>query len=155
MNTEYTGIDYGRGATNKDITNNIRYGVINMSKGLVQSWCDSSRPYYGEEEDINKLTEEEQDYMEPLLHYIDDKEYSAECGEMGDIFITKALYFTYAQFCSPCAPGACYLTSPLDARNDNNKAYCFGHDMFDDGVAPYPVYSIETGERVYASTAIR
>jgi hypothetical protein len=26
------------------------------------------------------------------------------------------------------------------------KAYCLGHDWFDDGRAPYPVYSVETGE---------
>lgn len=74
---------------------------------------------------------------EALSFYIDDGEYLAECGEDGDIFITKSPYYTRAQFCSPCAPGACYLTNPTE---DGEKAYCFGHDWFEDGKAPYPVY---------------
>ena len=64
---------------------------------------------------------------EPHSFYIDDGEYQAECGEDGDIFITKSPYFTYAQFCSPCAPGACYLLNELDAPCEDNKCYCFGN----------------------------
>lgn len=71
--------------------------------------------------------------------------YSATCGEDGDIFILKSPYFTYAQFCSPCAPGACYLMNSLDAPCEDNKAYCFGHDWFDGNKAPYPVMSVKTG----------
>ncbi len=66
----------------------------------------------------------------------------------GDLWVFESPFFTYAQFCSPCAPGACYLRNPLDEPNDNNKAYCLGHDWFDGGVAPYPVYSVATGELV-------
>lgn len=76
--------------------------------------------------------------------------YKAQCGEDGDIFILASPYFTYAQFCSPCAPGACYLMNALDEPIENNKAFCFGHDWFDDGKAPYPVYSVETGELIAA-----
>ncbi len=75
-------------------------------------------------------------------------EIDAHCGQDGDIFVTSSPYFTYAQFCSPCAPGACYLANPIDEHDDNNRAYCFGHDWFEDGIAPYPVYSVETGELV-------
>lgn len=67
----------------------------------------------------------------------------------GDIFVLKSPYFTYAQFCSPCAPGACYLRSPLDSPVEANKCYCMGLDWFDDdNPCPYPVYSVETGELI-------
>lgn len=83
---------------------------------------------------------------EPHGFTLDDGEYKAEqSGDDCDIFILKAPFFTYAQFCSPCAPGACYLLNNLETPSDNNKAYCFGHDWFEDGKAPYPVYSVESG----------
>lgn len=81
----------------------------------------------------------------PLSFSYQEKGYAAECGEDGDIFIVKSPFFTRAQFCSPCAPGAGYLMNPCE---DGPKSYCFGHDWFDDGKAPYPVYSVETGEQV-------
>lgn len=85
---------------------------------------------------------------EPLSHYYDRDGYQAQCGDDGDIFILKSPYFTYAQFCSPCAPGACYLLHPLSEPMPSNRAYCFGHDWFEDNKAPYPVYSVATGELV-------
>ena len=30
----------------------------------------------------------------------------------------------------------------------DNRAYCLGHDWFDDNKAPYPVYSVETGREI-------
>ncbi|HEX9804271.1 MAG TPA: hypothetical protein VGA67_01175 [Candidatus Dojkabacteria bacterium] len=84
----------------------------------------------------------------PFSWYIDDGKYLAEHGENRDVFIMKSPYFTYAQFCSPCAPGACYLTNPVDNTHDNNMCYCLGHDFFEDGETPYPVYLVETGELV-------
>lgn len=84
----------------------------------------------------------------PVSFSFEQDGYSAECGEDGDIFIVKSPYFTYAQFCSPCAPGACYLRNPIDEQDPNNRAYCFGHDWFEDSKAPYPVYSVATGELI-------
>lgn len=82
---------------------------------------------------------------EPLGFYVDDDGYKATSDSYGDIMILKSSYFTRAQFCSPCAPGACSLMNPVD---DGPKAYCFGHDWFDGGKAPYPVYLVVTGELV-------
>ena len=63
-----------------------------------------------------------------------------------DIFVLKSLYFTYAQFCSPCVPGA----GNLDTTGPEGvKTYCLGHDWFDDSKAPYPVFSVETGLEVF------
>lgn len=90
---------------------------------------------------------------EPRAHVLDDGEYKAQQGgDDHDIFILKSPYFTYAQFCSPCAPGACYLENPIDDKDENNRAYCFGHDWFEDGKAPYPVYSVATGELIQPET---
>jgi hypothetical protein len=147
MKTDNKGIDYGLGKTNIDAQTGIRYGVIPQNE-VVQAWCDIAEPFYGDD-----LPEDEDlDFIEPLSWFVDDGEYLAEANEAGDIFITKSPYFTYAQFCSPCAPGACYLMNFLtsdeidhDWSTDNNRAYCFGHDWFDAAKAPYPVYDAKTG----------
>lgn len=73
--------------------------------------------------------------------------YLCMAGSDGDIFVMRAPYKTRAAFCSPCAPGAVYLLSPTD---DGAWAYCFGHDWFDAGAAPYPVYDVTTEARVDA-----
>lgn len=86
---------------------------------------------------------------DPLSFYLDDGEYLAEQSrDDGDIFILKSPFYTRAEFCSPCAPGACYLTSPCD---DGERAYCFGEDWFDDDIepCPYPIWRVDTGELVY------
>ena len=62
-----------------------------------------------------------------------------------DIMILKAPYYTFAQFCSPCVPGAGNIDNPMP---DGVKTYCLGHDWFEEGKAPYPVYSVETGKEV-------
>lgn len=104
----------------------------------------------------------------PLSWYVDDGEYKAtQGGDDSDIFVCKSPYFTYADLCSPCAPGACSLNSPIVTVDEEklpeeevwgktgpalgNRAYCFGHEWFWDSEtkrAPYPVYSVKTGELV-------
>jgi len=168
--TEYAGINYAPGRiTNIDLETGIRYGVIPFQE-LGQVWFDESEPYYEEpccpecgfpisdrEEGTvcpqckHEVEDGEFDFEEPTSFFIDNEEISAEQpNDNTDIWVLKSKYFTYAQFCSPCAPGACYLMSWLaeDARTDGNKAYCFGHDWFEDGKAPYPVFDVETGEEV-------
>jgi hypothetical protein len=174
--TSYAGIDYGQGTSaNRDQATGIRNGVISQND-VGQTWWDESEPWYGTPQEPCECPEceakvqhpaewgdtvececghtfecELPDCAEPMGHTYEQDGYAAQCGEDGDIFVCRSLYFTYAQFCSPCVPGACYLANPLDEPNDNNKAYCFGHDWFEGGVAPYPVYSVATGELVRAS----
>jgi len=82
----------------------------------------------------------------PLYFYVDDGRYTATQGQDDcDVFITKSPYFTYAEFCSPCAPGAGYLRN---SNPDGIKTYCFGPEWFEGEKAPYPVYSVETEELV-------
>jgi ribosomal protein L37AE/L43A len=88
---------------------------------------------------------------EPNGYYLDDGEYVAtQSGDDCDVFVLKSPYYTRAAFCSPCAPGACYLLSPCE---DGAKAYCFGHDWFDDGIAPYPVYRV-SDDTLVSHTAV-
>ena len=62
-----------------------------------------------------------------------------------DLFILKSPYYTFAQFCSPCVPGAGNLDNPMP---EGIKTYCLGHDWFEDGKAPYPVYSVADDSEV-------
>jgi rubredoxin len=168
-----TGIDYGGGITNIDTKTGIRYGVICQNE-VLQAWADSSEAYYGNPDDVecpkcgmctsaenwgdsveclkcgNVFEAELGDFAEPISFFLDDGELIAECFEDGDIFITASPYYTTCEFCSPCAPGAGYV---INTRKDGVKAYCFGHDWFDNGKAPYPVYSVQTGKRVKPENA--
>lgn len=159
------GIDYGMGLTNVDNETGIRFGVLPMRE-VTQAWCEDSEPQYGEpdisdcdcpdcghndgeshswgdglicEECGNDWELEFPDCAEPLCHQIDDGEYVAtQSNDDCDIFITKSPYYTKCGFCSPCAPGAGYLLT----ESDDCKAYCFGHDWFESGRAPYTVYNV-------------
>jgi hypothetical protein len=123
---------------NVDLDTGIHYGVISQNH-ILEAWCESSLPYYGEIEG-----EEIPDCSEPLTFYVDDGEYMAECDESGDIFVTKSPYYTRCRLCSPCAPNAGYLLTPDPL---GVKAYCFGTEWFDDGIAPYPVYEVKREEK--------
>jgi len=91
---------------------------------------------------------------EPTGYSLDDGQYSAVQDADGDIFITRSPYFTYAPFCSPCAPGAVWLregrTEDRESPFQLPRGYAFGHEWFEDDVAPYPIYSVETGELIAA-----
>jgi len=180
MSTDYKGVDYGMGLSNIDRESGIRYGVISQN-AVLEAWAESSEPWYGDESecgecgamlDISSGFPDEcpkceadlstnWDYMEAVSYVYTGDGYICESDSQGDIFITKAPYYTHAQFCSPCAPGACHLGNPLETtdseldngRLSNNRCYCFGHDWFEDGVAPYPVYAVATGELVQPEPA--
>jgi hypothetical protein len=161
------GIDYGRGLSNVDIKTGIRYGVIPLHN-VTQTWCDSSDPVYvyrcpkcGNK--LKKGIEQKRcgscryeididndfDFDEPISFQYKSEGYKAEqSANDSDIFVIKSEYYTYANLCSPCAPGACYLLDSIDNDPKARKAYCFNHDWFEDGKAPYKVYSVKTGKEV-------
>jgi len=64
-----------------------------------------------------------------------------------DIFVIESPFYTFAQFCSPCVPGAGNLDSPCE---DGPKTYCLGHDWFEDGKAPYRVFNVSDNSEVTA-----
>ncbi len=105
---------------------------------------------------------------------VDDGEYKmVDCLDSA-VMVLWSPYYTFAPFCSPCVPGAGNLDganngaiiTSLEASKGGNlpgvteddryallqsrgvKTYCVGHDWFENGRAPYPVFSIATGEEV-------
>jgi hypothetical protein len=86
---------------------------------------------------------------EPIgWNYADEGYELTDCLN-SDIFVIKSPFYTFARFCSPCVPGA----GNLEASDPDGgvKTYCLGHDWFESGEAPYPVYSVETGQRLTKS----
>ena len=125
----------------------IRFGVIDQGD-VLQAWCDYAEARYtkvcgfcgtGLDEDIEEgetcphceeLLEQSEDLYpdSPDCFYLEDSDYLAtQNGEETAIFIERSPFYT---------------------RKDGPKTYCFGHDWFDDGIAPYPVYSRATDEIV-------
>jgi len=163
MKTDHAGIDYSFGKSNVD-NNWIHYGVINQSE-VLQAWADSNEPYYWYicpnctadigEAYLNtclacdyEMQDEDFDFMEPMgFLYNGDGYVAQQTSGNTDIFILKSPYYTYAQYCSPCAPGAGYLMNWTDP-GVGPKTYCFGHDWFKSGKAPYPVYDVKTDKRI-------
>jgi hypothetical protein len=163
--------------TNRDPETGIRYGVISQHS-VSQAWSDSAESNYGAPtcpecggeirtfdadrdgeieqfgrgcadytcEDCNLSIDSSDAYSdEPIGWTVDDGEYKAEDCLDSDIMILSSPYYTHAEWCSPCVPGAGNLDSP---DPDGPRTYCFGHDWFDDGVAPYPVYRVSDDSEV-------
>lgn len=92
---------------------------------------------------------------EPYGHYYGTKDapqdgYFLHSDSDGDIWVELSPYYTRAQFCSPCAPGAGWLASPSP---DGEKTYCLGPDWFTEpeltGSCPYPVWRVSDDILVY------
>ena len=76
---------------------------------------------------------------EPIgLEYVDEEYELTSCLD-SDVMVIRSPFYTYAQFCSPCVPGAGSLDSPMP---EGVRTYALGHDWFEGGVAPYPVYRV-------------
>jgi len=165
---DYIGIDYGGGVTNIDKANGIRFGVISQNS-VGPAWWDLAEPEYGKPtcpdcgkelpgergdffcEDCDKEWNGDDVFPDEALGYTFDKNgYSLFGDGDGDVWVTKSPYYTHAQFCSPCAPGAGHLDHPMES---GPKTYCLGHDWFEDGKAPYPVFSVTNDAPVEAEVS--
>lgn len=158
--TSYVGIDYGMDLSNIDTETGIRFGVIPANN--VSSWADASEPVYPDCDECDVKIEfvdkhDDEDEFEctyecdPIsFNFTEDGYVATQSQDDTDIFITRSPFFTFAQFCSPCAPGACHLRNPVDEENIGNKCYCFDPEWFDDeSPCPYKVWRVDTGELVY------
>lgn len=76
----------------------------------------------------------------------EDEEYRLTSCLDSDIMVLKSPYYTRAQFCSPCVPGAGNLESPTD---EGEKTYALGHDWFEDGKAPYRLFRVDDDTEVF------
>lgn len=123
----------------------VRCGKANPTKFDGQSfaiYCFSSDMAFGDDEPQG-WTHEQDGYV--LTNCLDS-----------DVFVIKSPYYTYAQFCSPCVPGACNLDHPVKPEGflkGHPKTYCLGPDWFEDGIAPYRMFKVSDDTEVPRSTA--
>lgn len=101
-------------------------------------------------------------FSEEMLGWSHDEDgYKLQDCLQSDVFVIESPYYTYAQFCSPCVPGAGNLDNPLDFEpnsltfnSDAPKTYCFGHDWFESGRAPYRVFKVADNTEVIAKNEV-
>ena len=185
MKTNYAGIDYSCGLANSDAATGIHYGVISQNSIMPEALDDimTHGEDVAYEEALNEAikaakTEWESEGNDPddfdedeaaqnfadnyqsdggLNDYVYERDGYKLTGCLDYyIFVLVSPYYTYAQVCSPCVPGAVNLDSPFESGDYATQAetagfpkgYCLGHDWFEGDMAPYPVYSVETGEEV-------
>ena len=160
------GIDYGLiGQSNRNRETGIHYGVISQNS-IGEAWFDHSEPDYGEAHcpkcnseilDSQEIASAKKDYWckkckksfwseecfpeEPLSFSYEANGYILTSCLDSDIMVIKSPFYTFTKFCSPYVPGAGDLNNYMEG---GVKTYCLGHTWFDDDVAPYPVYSVET-----------
>jgi len=83
---------------------------------------------------------------EPLTYSYEGDGYVLEIDSSNDVWILKSPYYTYAAFCSPCAPGAGHLGTPLPAESGAPKVYCLDASWFRGDEAPYTLYPVAQQE---------
>lgn len=167
MATNYPGIDYSLGKANYDIETGISYGLIDVRSLTEWIWeyimpvylpycphCYNELPISFEDDtecpDCKVLIEDGQqysDFAEPsYLEYKNDEYHLYMSSDSQEVWIFKSPYFTYAQYCSPCMPGAGNLDVPMDERGQleqlGAKTYCLDKTWFNDEMLPYPINTI-------------
>ena len=94
----------------------------------------------------------------------EDKDYTLHIsGDNFGIFVIRSPYYTFTKRCSPCAPGAGDLDSPISKqeydKEDHNafmygtvKAYCLPREFFDSEYSkiPYRYYRVDNDKEEIA-----
>jgi len=162
--SDYAGVDYSLGNPNVNRgKGGISYGLLSVNDPALSGWFWESTetvyvprcPHCGNElgddwfEDTpcthceGEIGMDEQWGDEPdsvVLSYCDEKGFVSE----SEVWVTDSLYYTHAQFCSPCMPGAGNLSTPCE---DGPKTFCLGPGWFE-GKPPYPIYRVSDGSLV-------
>lgn len=177
---EKTGIRYGV-ISPHSISSNCDYDLY--------AGPNSTDPYYKSARDdiIGGLNivfekagiwneEKQNDIRDEILEYFNDhyenpdgqmdysdKEYDLHVsGDNFGIFVMRSPYYTYCRNCSPCAPGAGDLDSPIDPVNldlstlehISAKTLCLGPEWFDkeddqySRKIPYRVFRVDNDQEV-------
>ncbi len=169
--TAYKGLDYGLGRANIDVQSGIRFGVIaqnSINLDILSEFeseygephcpkCGQAVEHDGLEyacADCSECFESEECFPDESLGISYDRDgYKIQDCLDSDLMILSSPYFTYAQYCSPCVPGAINLDSPMSA-DEGVKGYCLGHDWFDEDKAPYRVYRVVDSSEVFATSEV-
>lgn len=148
---------------NYDEQTSIHYGVISQNSVISEIWesfesvyeieCANCGHVYSDNEsancpkcDIDNHLEFECADSPSYWKWNGEKEYALEYAEsLSAFYVTRSPYYTYAAFCSPCAPNAGDLDAP---RKKGIKTYCLDASFFESNNAPYPVYRVSDNQRV-------
>jgi hypothetical protein len=156
------GINWGSyGDTNIDRETGIRYGCISQHS-ILQAWADSSQPACSENCDCGE--DDSCAAIENGEFYYEGDGYVAVSCLDSDVLFCVSPFYTFGPFCSPCVPGGINLDDaagffefdahalPVAPALDETclpRAYCPGHDWFDDGRAPYGVFGAISGRQCF------
>lgn len=165
------GIRYGVIAQNSvggDALNDVYTNGTDLGyqAALEQRKTEIQDAICGAIDDLNGVDATLMDSFEQFVQEILDceTEYGFDCGDSSgpylyeedgysihtsetELWVTKSPFYTHAQFCSPCAPGAGNLDTPCES---GPKTYCLGEDWFDsDQPCAYPIYRVDNDECVY------
>lgn len=151
------GIDYGRGMVNIDRETGIRFGIIPMNLVDMELVAEFE---YEDQLACPKCGKEIEGSVEDLVcphcgyvaafdeeFFVDNSDgpsfynkdgYELMLASDGDIWVTKSPWKAKAGFCSPCAPGAVYLTD----RADDAYGYALGSEWFEGDKPPYKLEKV-------------
>ncbi len=129
-----------------EVANTIDLAPENYDE--IPGWKDNGTDYTCN--DCKYTFDSDEAYDEALCGWkIDENTFlvyrAYQSHDDSNIFITKSPYYTFANYCNPCAPGAGYLRQPI---GDGARTYCFGHDWFEGNVALYPIFRVDDNSYV-------
>ena len=120
------GIDHGLGLVNVDIETGIRYGIF--PERILHHWViEELQPLYAPCECEESPDCDCAEYADPdvwALDVGDDGRAVSWRDDEGDYWFTRGPYVYRADYASPCAPGAGYISRLL--RADQGDCYAYG-----------------------------
>ncbi len=144
-------------------------GKKNFEDGLkevIREFCDNNAnlDIADNDIDIDRIMDQWNDHYSGnesgIMDYSDSKYDLHVSGDNFGIFVMKSPYYTYCRGCSPCAPGAGDLNSPLNPDdmtimdNGRDKTLCLGFEWFDQDndqysrKIPYRVFRVSDDSEV-------
>lgn len=96
--------------------------------------------------EIMDVVEWNDNYGESGPHRYESEGVVVQTTSNNELWVFKSPFYTKAQFCSPCVPGAgnldCFCT-------EGPKTYCLPVDWFENEMAPYNIWKVGTDELVW------
>lgn len=137
--------------TLKDELESAIRGVLE-ERGLVSEYRKMNDPEELAESIVNDLEWDNYEGTGDCTHYAYEDGDGADklvvqTSSHNEMWVFKSPFYTRAQFCSPCVPGAGNLDTPCDA---GPKTYCLPPDWFDEeNPCPHPIYRVADDVLVY------
>lgn len=138
------GEDEGFLSAKKDLVESLKNAILLAVEDYGSLSEDSAEDMAGEIINSDDFQWADSDESGPYSYESDGV--SVQTTSNNDLWVFKSPLYTKAQFCSPCVPGAGNLNTYCE---NGPKTYCLPADWFEDGKAPYSIWSVETDELIY------